>query len=73
MAMRHAGQSIKAGSHVEREVVELLRKLPERARRRMVGCDKGFGEKAFVRGCRDMNTRPRAAAKRPGGPADGVA
>ena len=31
------------------------------------------GEKAFVRGCRDMNTRPRAAAKRPGGPADGVA
>ena len=62
----------EASGTAEREAgLELLRELPGRARRRTVGCDKGFDEKSFVRGCRNLNITPHAAAKRSGGAVDG--
>ena len=62
----------EATGTAEREAgLELLGELPRRSRRRTVGCDKGFDEKAFVEGCRDLNVTPHAAAKRSGGAVDG--
>ena len=62
----------EASGTAEREAgLKLLGKLPKRARRRTVGCDKGYDEKAFVEGCRDLNVTPHAAAKRSGGAVDG--
>lgn len=62
----------EATGTAEREAgLDLLGKLPKRARRRTVDCDKGFDKKAFVRGCRDLNVTPHTAAKRSGRAVDG--
>ena len=41
--------------------IELLARLPGRARRRTVAADKGYDTKTFVAECRDLNVTPHVA------------
>jgi transposase len=51
-----------ADGYAERATaIELLARLPGRARRRTVAADKGYDTKAFVAECRDLNVTPHVA------------
>jgi transposase len=41
--------------------LEMLRQLPQRAKRRTVGADKGYDNKGFVAGCRKLGVTPHVA------------
>ena len=52
----------QATGYAERETaLQLLRRLPRRARRRTVAADKGYDTKDFVAGCRDLGVTPHVA------------
>lgn len=51
-----------ATGYAERETaLQLLRRLPRRARRRTVAGDKGYDTKDFVAGCRELRITPHVA------------
>ena len=52
----------QATGYAERETaLQLLRRLPRRARRRTVAADKGYDTKDFVAGCREQRITPHVA------------
>jgi len=52
----------EATGYAERETaLQLLRRLPRRARRRTVAGDKGYDTKDFVAGCRQLGVTPHVA------------
>ena len=52
----------QADGYAERATaIELLARLPKRARRRTVAADKGYDTKAFVAECRDLGVTPHVA------------
>jgi hypothetical protein len=52
----------EATGYAERETaLQLLRRLPRRARRRTVAGDKGYDTKDFVAGCRELGVTPHVA------------
>jgi len=51
-----------ADGYAERATaIEMLARLPKRARRRTVAADKAYDTKAFVAGCRDLGITPHVA------------
>jgi len=52
----------QADGYAERATaIELLARLPRRARRRTVAADKGYDTRAFVADCRDLGVTPHVA------------
>lgn len=52
----------QADGHAERATaLEMLKRLPARARRRTVAADKGYDTKAFVADCRNLGVTPHVA------------
>ena len=52
----------RADGYAERATaIEMLARLPERARRRTVAADKAYDTKGFVAGCRDLGVTPHVA------------
>ncbi len=52
----------QADGYAERATaLEMLKRLPARARRRTVAADKGYDTKAFVADCRDLGVTPHVA------------
>jgi hypothetical protein len=52
----------RADGYAERATaIELLTRLPRRARRRTVAADKGYDTRAFVAQCRDLGVTPHVA------------
>ncbi|HYC57736.1 MAG TPA: IS5 family transposase [Candidatus Binatia bacterium] len=61
-----------ASGTAEREsALEMLARLPSRRRRRTVGADKGYDERAFVHGARALGFTPHVARKRARSAIDG--
>ena len=51
-----------ATGYAERDTaLKLLRRLPERGRRRTVGADKGYDTRDFIAGCREIGVTPHVA------------
>ena len=57
----HMDLSLATGYAERDTALRLLRRLPERGRRRTVGGDKGYDTRDFVAGCREIGVTPHVA------------